>query len=90
MTSLASVHTAAAIVVRALGDAGVSDHVRLELDAHGITVRPLSIHADDWTAVTAVLADALCSVRLRPYGLVGHIDDVAVTASDVTLEVIGA
>ena len=81
MTSLAAVHTAAAIVVRALGDAGVSAEVRVESDPRrGVIVRPCpSIDQRDWVnALRAVATETLGGAD--DLGGLGHIDDVPVTA----------
>jgi acetylornithine deacetylase/succinyl-diaminopimelate desuccinylase-like protein len=90
MTSLAAVHTAAALLVRALGDAGVSNDVRLEYDAHdGIKVYPArGCTTVDWA--TAVLAVAEVSQANGSHLFcTGHVDTVPVTASWWALEVAG-
>lgn len=90
MTSLAAVHTAAALVVRALGDAGVSSDVTLTFDATGIVVRP-GRHCStvDWaTAVNAVAAET--NANGSTLFCTGHVDTVPVTASWWLVEAVGA
>lgn len=81
MTSLAAVHTAAAIVVRALGDAGVSMDVRVTFDHTGIVIRP---HDETDTRVWTIAVEAVAAVtdgNGSHLHCVGHIDDVPVTAT---------
>lgn len=81
MTSLAAVHTAAAIVVRALGDAGVSAEVTVTFDTNGIVVAPKPrIDTVDWQTVVLVLAD-LTHGNGSTLSISGVIDGIPVTAS---------
>ena len=79
--SLASVHTAAAIVVRALGDAGVSTDVALELDNDGIRIRPSrTCTTTAWVMAVNVVAE-LTDGNGSHRHCVGRIDGIGVTAS---------
>lgn len=85
--SLASTHTAAAALVRHLGDAGVSGDVRLELDSNGITITPASLASDlDWRVALVVIEQVVGGTRVvdfrgRTTLVFGDIDDVPVTAT---------
>jgi hypothetical protein len=85
--SLASVHTAAALVVRALGDAGVSGDVRVTLDADGIRIQPSrTATTTAWVMAVNVIAEVTDGNGSHLH-CVGRIDDVGVTASWWALEV---
>jgi hypothetical protein len=88
MTSLASVHTAAALVVRALGDAGVSGDVRLEIDSlDGIKVYPArGATTVSWAIAVGAVAEVTSGSGSTLF-CTGHIDDVPVTASWWAIEV---
>lgn len=85
--SLAHVHTVAALIVRALADAGVSTDVELRLSVHGVTVEPTPL-ADDlaWRIALVTVEDLLDGTRVadfrgRTVHVVGAIDGVPVTAT---------
>lgn len=86
--SLASTHTAAALVVRALGDAGVSGDVRLELDSlDGIKVYPArGATTVSWAIAVGAVAE-VTGANGSTLFCTGRIDDVPVTASWWALEV---
>lgn len=86
--SLASVHTAATMVVRALGDAGVSDAVTVTVGARcGVLVHPApDVDTRDWVMAVNVIADLTDGTGSQLL-MVGHIDDVAVTAEWTPLAV---
>lgn len=88
--SLAAVHTAAALIVRALGDAGLSAEVALTIDTTGIVVRPKpGIDTVDWTDAVRVIA-AETHGNGSHLHCTGHIDDVPVTASWWLLEAVAS
>lgn len=80
MTSLAAVHTAAALIVRALGDAGLSAEVALTIDTTGIVVRPKpGIETRDWVMAVRVIA-AETHGGGHDLDCLGYVDDVPVRA----------
>ena len=87
--SLAAVHTASALVVRALGDAGVSDAATVTVGARcGVLVHPApGVDTRDWVMAVNVIAELTDGTGSQLL-MVGHIDDVAVTAEWCALEVV--
>lgn len=87
MTSLAHAHTVTALLVRALGDAGVSTDVEVRFSVHGVVIEPAP-QADDlaWRIALVTVEDLLdgqrvADVRGRTVHVSGAIDGVPVTAT---------
>jgi hypothetical protein len=88
--SLAAVYTAAALVVRALGNAGVSADVRIELDADGIKVYPArNATTVAWAMAVNAVAEVTGANGSHLF-VTGRIDDVPVAASWWPVAVVGA
>jgi hypothetical protein len=85
--SLAHAHTVTALLVRALGDAGVSADVEVRFSTTGVVIEPAP-QADDlaWRIALVTVEDLLdghrvADVRGRTVNVSGAIDGVPVTAT---------